>query len=207
MTLPALRPFVSLALVSLSLAACSSGASPVPGDTGECQAPCGTDGLVQQIPRGGMRWSHILPRGPGPMNVLRRIVAILFPLALSVSACKIDVEPQRDAPGPTATAAHPAPTAEARSTTGGPRFAPGQLEHHFAKHGAEMGFATKEEYLRAAQALVRGGPGVETYQRGGDTLFFKESTDEFAVLSDRGVIRTYFKPNDGRRYWERQKER
>ena len=70
-----------------------------------------------------------------------------------------------------------------------------------------MGFATKEDYLRGAQALVRGGPGVETLQQRGDTLFFKESTDEFAVLSDRGVIRTYFKPDDGRRYWERQKQR
>jgi pyocin large subunit-like protein len=88
-----------------------------------------------------------------------------------------------------------------------PQFAPGQLEQHFRKHGAEMGFATKEDYLRAAQALVRGGPGVETWRRRGDTLFYKEQTNEFAVLSDRNVIRTYFRPDDGRRYWERQKQR
>jgi hypothetical protein len=88
-----------------------------------------------------------------------------------------------------------------------PHFAPGQLEHHFQKHGAEMGFSSQDDYLRAAQALVQGGPGVETYRRGGDTLFFRESTGEFAVVSDRNVLRTYFKPGDGRRYWERQKER
>lgn len=88
-----------------------------------------------------------------------------------------------------------------------PQFAPGQLEHHFQKHGAEMGFTNKEDYLRAAQDLVRGGPGVETLRRGGDTLFYKDSTNEFAVLSDRNVIRTYFRPDNGRRYWERQKQR
>jgi pyocin large subunit-like protein len=89
-----------------------------------------------------------------------------------------------------------------------PIFAPGQLERHFQKHGAEMGFTTAEDYLRAAQALVRGGPDVETLRRGGgDTLFYKERTNEFAVLSSRNVIRTYFRPDDGRRYWERQKRR
>ncbi len=71
-----------------------------------------------------------------------------------------------------------------------------------------MGFATQADYLRAAQALVRGGPGVEALTRdGGDTLFYRTATGEFAVLSNRGVIRTYFKPDDGPRYWERQKQR
>src|SRR5580692_6385033 len=46
-----------------------------------------------------------------------------------------------------------------------PCFAPGQLDQHFLKHGAEMGFATEGDYLRAAQALVSGGPGVEIYRR------------------------------------------
>jgi pyocin large subunit-like protein len=142
------------------------------------------------------------------MHLLRRLAAILIPLVLAASACDGDLDVQRrDAPASTAATSRSAPTAEARSTVSAPQFAPGQLEQHFAKHGAEMGFATKEDYLRAAQALVCGGPGVETFQRGGNTLFFKESTDEFAVLSERGVIRTYFKPSDGRRYWERQKQR
>lgn len=86
-----------------------------------------------------------------------------------------------------------------------PRFAPGQLERHFWKHGVEMGFATMEEYLRAAQDLVRGGPGVEILHRWGDTLFFRAATGEVAILSSYGVIRTYFQPRDPERYWERQK--
>jgi pyocin large subunit-like protein len=136
------------------------------------------------------------------MISLRRLALIFVPFAIAaLGACDLD-------PGVRARGDEPAGVAtSARAERGAPQFAPGQLEHHFAKHGGEMGFATKEDYLRAAQALVRGGPGVDTWRQGGDTLFFRESTNEFAVLSERGVIRTYFKPSDGRRYWERQKLR
>jgi pyocin large subunit-like protein len=141
------------------------------------------------------------------VQLLRRLCSILVFLAIAaltvLAGCDARGRPRdRDrAPEP------PAAEAPAADREGAPRFAPGQLEQHFRKHGGEMGFATKEDYLRAAQALVRGGPGVETWRRGGDTLFFKEQTNEFAVLSDRNVIRTYFRPDDGRRYWERQKQR
>jgi pyocin large subunit-like protein len=136
------------------------------------------------------------------MISLRRLAAIFVPFAIAaLGACDLDLgeRARRDEPAGVATSARP--------DRASPRFAPGQLEQHFAKHGGEMGFATKEDYLRAAQALVSGAPGVETWRRGGDTLFFRESTSEFAVLSERGVIRTYFKPSDGRRYWARQKGR
>lgn len=136
-----------------------------------------------------------------PMPTLRSLLLYLAVAALTLlAACDMPGRrDRRDPPAPTATAA--------QADREAPRFAPRQLEQHFDKHGGEMGFATKEAYLRAAQAIVRGGTGIETYQRGDDTLFFKESTDEFAVLSGRGVIRTYFKPSDGRRYWERQRRR
>lgn len=136
------------------------------------------------------------------MPLLRRLASTLVFLAIAaltlLAGCDARGRPRdRD---PTADAV-------AADREAAPQFAPGQLEQHFRKHGGEMGFATKEDYLRAAQALVRGGPGVETLRRGGDTLFYKEQTNEFAVLSDRNVIRTYFRPDDGRRYWERQKHR
>jgi pyocin large subunit-like protein len=132
--------------------------------------------------------------------LLRRLASILVYLAIAALTLLAGC----DARGRPHERSREAPAAERASA---PRFAPGQLERHFRKHGREMGFATKEDYLRAAQALVRGGPGVETWRRGGDTLFYKEQTNEFAVLSDRNVIRTYFRPDGGRRYWERQKYR
>lgn len=136
---------------------------------------------------------------------VRRLASILAHLALValtlLAACDASGLPgdRRGDPAPAAQPAAP--------DTRAPIFAPGQLERHFQKHGHEMGFATKEDYLRAAQDLVGGGPDVEILERGGDTLFYRAKTNEFAVLSNRNVIRTYFQPDDGRRYWDRQKQR
>ena len=139
------------------------------------------------------------------MSLFRRLIALLVPLAtvvLALAAC------QGHDSRWTGNPAEPLPRSLADAPSASPCFAPGQLEHHFQKHGLAMGFANQADYLRAAQALVRGGPDVETLRRdGGDTLFYRASTDEFAVLSDRNVIRTYFKPDDGPAYWERQKDR
>lgn len=127
--------------------------------------------------------------------------AVWLLVALALGGCKRPPTPDGEA-RPTATS-----TSASRSDAP-PQFAKHRLEEHFAKHGAEMGIATKEEYLARAQALVRGGPGVDTLtQRDGDTCFFKEATGEFAVLSDKRLLRTYFKPSDGRRYFERQRDR
>jgi len=139
------------------------------------------------------------------MILLRRLASVAVFVALAALAllagCDLRGEARDRGRDPVPTAA---PAAERDDA---PEFAPGQLEQHFRKHGAEMGFATKEEYLRAAQALVRGGPAVETWERGADSLFYRPETNEFAVLGGRNVIRTYFRPRDGRRYWERQKQR
>jgi pyocin large subunit-like protein len=38
----------------------------------------------------------------------------------------------------------------------------------------------------------------------GDTLFYQSSTDTFAVMDSRGEPRTFFKPDNGMAYWNRQ---
>ncbi len=137
------------------------------------------------------------------MLSIHRLAALLLPLVLACASCdsRGDGKP---VPVTVATAA----ARDVRAPSIAPHFAPGQLEQHFHKHGAAMGFATEADYLRAAQDLVRGGPGVETLSRpGGDTLSYRTATGEFGVLSDRNVIRTYFKPDDGARYWQRQQQR
>ena len=126
------------------------------------------------------------------MDFVYRVVALLgLVTLLSVTGCDRGSpgaahqdEPVRAAAAADEPPSHQAP-APGRVV---PRFASGQLEQHFQKHGAEMGFASQGDYLRAAQALVGGGPGVETFQRGGDTLYFKEATGEFAVVSERNVL-------------------
>jgi hypothetical protein len=82
-----------------------------------------------------------------------------------------------------------------------PRFQPGRWLPHFEKHAAEFGYRSPVEYLQGARSLVSRS-GVQTFTRAnGDKLIYDSVTNEFAVLKNDGILRTYFKPKDGYRYW------
>lgn len=79
------------------------------------------------------------------------------------------------------------------------------LEEHYKKHGREMGFASPEEYQSAAAAVVLNSEALhKTEAEDGDDVYYIESTNEFVVVSADGYIRTYFKPDSGIRYYNRQ---
>jgi len=81
-------------------------------------------------------------------------------------------------------------------------FAPGQLEEHYLKHGYQLGRITQEQYLYNAQALLDAPAGEDVLEKirpNGDVEHFRVSTGEFAVMTKRGRIRTYYKSNYG--YW------
>ena len=85
-----------------------------------------------------------------------------------------------------------------------------RLEQHFAKHGGDFGRITKQDYLRQAQLLRDAkvsGPIIEVVRRDGVTTRFDRQTGAFIAFNPNGVIRTFFKPNDGERYFRRQAER
>ena len=85
-----------------------------------------------------------------------------------------------------------------------------RLDEHFEKHGAEFGRITRQDYLRQAQLLRDarvGGPILETIRRDGVATRFDRQTGAFIAFNPDGVIRTFFKPNDGERYYRRQAER
>jgi pyocin large subunit-like protein len=65
-----------------------------------------------------------------------------------------------------------------------------RLEEHYRKHGAEFGNITRLDYLHQAQLLR-----------------FDRQTGAFVAFNRDGTIRTFFKPNDGERYYRRQAER
>lgn len=94
--------------------------------------------------------------------------------------------------------------AAAATTRALPRFAPGRWLPHFEKHAAEFGYRTPVEYLRGARDLV-GREGVQTFTRtNGDKLFYDAARNEFAVLKPDGVLRTFFRPQNGSAYWRSQ---
>ncbi|QQS14276.1 MAG: hypothetical protein IPK81_08945 [Rhodospirillales bacterium] len=85
-----------------------------------------------------------------------------------------------------------------------------RLDEHFEKHGAEFGSIGKAEYLRRAQELrdaPAGGDVLEAVRRDGVVSRFDRRSGAFLAFNPNGVIRTYFRPNDGERYFRRQAER
>ncbi len=79
------------------------------------------------------------------------------------------------------------------------------LQEHFEKHGDEFGYTTADEYLAGANRVVA-APGVlhKLEAEDGDDVYYLESSNEFVIVSTDGYIRTYFKPNDGKAYFDRQ---
>ena len=79
------------------------------------------------------------------------------------------------------------------------------LEEHFQKHGIEMGFATKEEYQKAASDVANDPEALHKLEKDdGDDVYYKEDTNEFVVVSTDGFIRTYFCPDSGKKYYDKQ---
>jgi pyocin large subunit-like protein len=93
----------------------------------------------------------------------------------------------------------------------GPGFrTPELLDEHYAKHGAEFGSISKAEYLRLAQELrdaPAGGPILEARRPDGEFTRFDRRHGYFGAYNRNGTIRTFFIPNAGERYFQRQAQR
>ncbi|MEE3393742.1 MAG: hypothetical protein VZR00_08985 [Lachnospiraceae bacterium] len=80
------------------------------------------------------------------------------------------------------------------------------LEEHFEKHGREMGFSSPEEYETAASEVVGDPESLskdEASEGDGDTVYYRESTNDLVIVSADGFIRTFFRPDDGIAYYNR----
>ncbi len=85
-----------------------------------------------------------------------------------------------------------------------------QLQEHYAKHGAEFGNISEQEYLRLAQELrdaPPGGPILEARRSNGEFSRFDRRHSYFGAYNPDRTIRTFFIPNDGERYFRRQARR
>lgn len=84
------------------------------------------------------------------------------------------------------------------------------LDEHYAKHGAEFGAISEQEYLQLAQQLrdePPGGPILESRRPNGEFSKFDRRHGYFGAYNRNGTIRTFFIPNDGIRYFYRQSRR
>ena len=85
-----------------------------------------------------------------------------------------------------------------------------QFDEHYAKHGAEFGRISQQEYLERAQALrdaPAGGPILEAVTPEGIVSRFDRRTGSFGAYNPDQTIRTFFIPNAGERYFRRQAQK
>lgn len=84
-----------------------------------------------------------------------------------------------------------------------------QLEQHFEKHGSEFEddfyYITPKDYESGASDVINNPDALyKTEAEDGDGVYYIEDTNEFVILSTDGYIRTYFRPNAGIDYFNRQ---
>lgn len=79
------------------------------------------------------------------------------------------------------------------------------LDSHYEKHGYEMGFDSPWDYQRAASRVAENPDSLhKTEKEDGDDVYYLEATNEFVVVSTDGYLRTYFLPDRGKSYFDRQ---
>ena len=83
------------------------------------------------------------------------------------------------------------------------------LSEHFSKHGGEFtkdfGYKTAAEYEKGASDVINNPDALFKYEaEDGDGVYYLEATNEFVILSKDGYIRTYFRPSQGKEYFDRQ---
>jgi pyocin large subunit-like protein len=74
------------------------------------------------------------------------------------------------------------------------------LNRHFHDHGNDFGVISKEQYLARAKEFLEvdilQNPNIlQCAKRNGDIIRFNRITNEFAVMSSIGIIKTYFNQN------------
>lgn len=79
------------------------------------------------------------------------------------------------------------------------------LTSHYEKHGIEMGFSSAQEYEEAACAVVNNKDALHKLEKeDGDDVYYLETTNEFVIVSTDGYLRTYFNPDRGKAYFDKQ---
>ena len=79
------------------------------------------------------------------------------------------------------------------------------LNDHYEKHGKEMGFDSAESYESAANEVINHPDTLHRIEEeDGDDVYYLEENNGFVIVSIDGYIRTFFYPEDGLDYFNRQ---
>lgn len=79
------------------------------------------------------------------------------------------------------------------------------LNEHYEKHGKEMGFDNAKSYEAAANDIINHPDSLHRIEEeDGDDVYYLEENNGFVIVSIDGYIRTFFYPDDGLDYFNRQ---
>ena len=79
------------------------------------------------------------------------------------------------------------------------------LNEHYEKHGIDMGFKSAQEYEEAASKAALNPDALHKLEKeDGDDVYYVAATNEFVIVSTDGYIRTYFNPDSGIKYYNKQ---
>ena len=79
------------------------------------------------------------------------------------------------------------------------------LKEHYDKHGKEMGFDSKEDYEKAASDVANNSSALHKKEKeDNDDVYYLVETNEIVIISYDGYIRTFFCPDSGISYFNRQ---
>ncbi|WP_295087966.1 hypothetical protein [Ruminococcus sp.] len=83
------------------------------------------------------------------------------------------------------------------------------LTEHFEKHVQEFAgdfdYKSAKDYEKGASDVINNSEALHKVEsEDGDGVYYIEATNEFVILSTDGYIRTYFRPNGGKSYYDRQ---
>ncbi len=79
------------------------------------------------------------------------------------------------------------------------------LEQHYEKHGIEMGFDSAEDYEAAANEVIHDENALhKTEAEDGDDIYYLEDENYIVFVSGYGNIRTFFEPDSGKKYYDKQ---
>ncbi|MCR5800458.1 MAG: hypothetical protein K6G69_10320 [Lachnospiraceae bacterium] len=83
------------------------------------------------------------------------------------------------------------------------------LQDHYDRHGAQVGASSKESYEAHAVKFantVNRKDCVSFIDGKGSTYKYNRVTNEFAVITKKGIVITYFKPTAGYIYYLNEKK-
>lgn len=83
------------------------------------------------------------------------------------------------------------------------------LTDHFERHGSQVNVSSKESYAAHAVSFantVDRKNNKSFVDKNGSTYKYNVVTNEFAVITKKGVVVTYYKPAAGYEYYKEQKK-